>query len=129
MQFVPHFNLNKWFLHKLEFCFLVLFSDFVVSVRRCMIFHLCATFIWFPILIRCPFALPSCCGIRLVQIERSRLINYWFNQWQGRQRCKSGNMSISVTFILSHYLYAWVCLSMLLTWMLWVCLQIHHFRF
>jgi len=38
----------------------------------------------------------SCCGVTLALIERSTSVNYRFNQWFGRQSCRSGNMSISM---------------------------------
>jgi hypothetical protein len=47
---------------------------------------------------------PSCCGVRLVHIERSSSISYRFNQWFGHQRCRSGSMDIPVTLILSYCL-------------------------
>jgi len=34
--------------------------------------------------------------VRLVPIERSTSVNYKFNQWFWRQRCRSRNTSISV---------------------------------
>jgi len=46
----------------------------------------------------------SCFGVRLVSIVRSASVNYKFNQWFGRQCCRSGSMDISATPILSYYL-------------------------
>jgi len=42
------------------------------------------------------FDFVSCCGVRLVHIEISASVNHRFNTWFGRQRCKSGSMSIIV---------------------------------
>jgi len=51
-----------------------------------------------------------------------------FNQRFEHQRCKSGDMTIPVTFILS-YIFVGIMPYMLLTWMLWVCSQIHPLHF
>jgi len=57
------------------------------------------------------FDFASCCCVRLIPIERWTSVNYKFNQWFGRHRCRSGSM------------------SMLLTWVLWVCSHIHSLHF
>jgi len=43
------------------------------------------------------FDFASYRDVRLFPIERSTSVNYRFNQWYGRQRCRSGSMGISVT--------------------------------
>jgi len=42
------------------------------------------------------FDFAFCRGVRLFSIQRSTSVNYKFNQWFGRQRCRSRSMGISV---------------------------------
>jgi len=43
------------------------------------------------------FDFASCCGVRLFLLkDQLQSINYIFNQWFGRQRCRSGSMGILV---------------------------------
>jgi len=43
------------------------------------------------------FDFASYHSVRLFPIERSTLVNYKFNKWFERQRCRSRSMGISVT--------------------------------
>jgi len=67
------------------------------------------------------FDFMSCCGVRLVHIERSTSVNHKFNQWFERQRCRSIMYFYDLDFIiLSVCLLAVVC---------WVCSRIQSLHF
>jgi len=97
--FPSFFNLNKWFSHILRFLFCA-FSWF----SRILSFFFCV-FLWFfrLIVVLCcssscvTFDFTSCCGVRLITIERSASVRFRFNQWFGHQRCRSKNMGIPMT--------------------------------
>jgi hypothetical protein len=115
--FILTFNLNKWFSYSFSFIYFLLYL-WVRRRVRCCVGRLVTAL--------CNF--PSYCGVHLVHIQRSTLLNCIFNQWFEHQRWESGSMDISVTLTLSYYLQA-ICHFMLLTWMLWVCSPIHPFCF
>jgi len=61
--FLLPFYLNKWFSHRISFCF----CDFVILVRRCFVCRLCATLIVFSHLFRYLFV--SDCQISFASVH------------------------------------------------------------